>query len=332
MKKNAVFLLFVLLFGASCQQESPNNESDSVVQEVVVQFNLALRQEITSFQTRAIPGNVPDEPTDQNDGDETDDEGELVQPATTLNYVDYAIYDSEGDFIRYARKDINVTPDGTAQFTLQETFTAGVYTVCFLAHSVEDAGFTQVDNWVTFPEVNDTFWGSDEIEIDATETNQSFNISIQRVIAGVEFNPTDPVPESVHHFDIETSFVYNTINLWDGTVAADKTIELEYSYQFTEADREEDARVGHIFYTFVPENAVSDDAESALIDDVTISALTEEDRIVRTRIITDVPIYRNKITRYTGTLYTAKLVDTEFIIDIESGWDGYENEILPDEE
>ena len=74
------------------------------------------------------------------------------------------------------------------------------------------------------------------------------------------------------------------------------------------------------------------EAESALIDAVTISALTEKDGIERTRTITEVPIYRNKITRYTGTLYTPSIVDGELTIEIETEWEGYVDKELDSEE
>lgn len=74
------------------------------------------------------------------------------------------------------------------------------------------------------------------------------------------------------------------------------------------------------------------ESDAACIDAVTISALTEEDGIERTRTITEIPIYRNKITRYTGTLYTPSIVDGELTVEIETEWDGYIDKELDSEE
>ena len=327
MRKHVAILSLGLLLWTSCEQDS-FTETNLEEQEVIVQFNVSLRQEISPFRTtRAIPGNAPEEPTPQK-SETTEEPGsgtEVTQPTTTLTFVDYAVYDAEGTYLRHARKEINVGPDGSAQFSLQESFTAGIYKISFLAHSVEDAQFSEETNVVTFPKINDTFWGNEEFEIEAGETNQSFSFSIQRAIAGVEFLPSDEVPEQVHHFNIETSCLYNTINLLDGTTS-DATIPLNYSYIFTAEDRNPGTLVSQIFYTFVPEKDES--AESSFIDAITLSALTEEEEIERTRILTNVPIYQNKITRYTGTLYTARIVDGEFSVNIDSEWDGYIDEVL----
>lgn len=331
MKKYAVILPLGLLLWASCEQDSVSNGTNPENQVVEVKFNLTLRQDVADFRsTRGLPDGLPDDPVSKNDGEESDtDAGEEAQPTVTLSYVDYAIYDAEGTYIRHARKEIHVAPDGSASFSLQEAFTSGIYKVSFLAHNVEGAQFSEENNWVTFPTISDTFWGNDEIEIDASQTNQSFSVSIRRAIAGVEFCPTDQVPEQIHHFNIESSGLYNTINLLDGTVS-DATTELDYSYIFKEEDRNPGTRVSQTFYTFVPEKGA--EAESALIDAVTISALTEKDGIERTRTITEVPIYRNKITRYTGTLYTPSIVDGELTIEIETEWEGYVDKELDSEE
>ena len=303
MKKYAVILPLGLLLWASCEQDSVSNGTNPENQVVEVKFNLTLRQDVADFRsTRGLPDGLPDDPVSKNDGEESDtDAGEEAQPTVTLSYVDY----------------------------LQEAFTSGIYKVSFLAHNVEGAQFSEENNWVTFPTISDTFWGNDEIEIDASQTNQSFSVSIRRAIAGVEFCPTDQVPEQIHHFNIESSGLYNTINLLDGT-ASDATTELDYSYIFKEEDRNPGTRVSQTFYTFVPEKGA--EAESALIDAVTISALTEKDGIERTRTITEVPIYRNKITRYTGTLYTPSIVDGELTIEIETEWEGYVDKELDSEE
>lgn len=331
MKKYAVILPLGLLLWASCEQNSVSDSIHPENQVVEVTFNLTLRQDVAEFRsTRGLPGGLPDEPISKNNedaGGAEEEEGEETQPTVTLSYVDYAIYDAEGTYIRHERKEISVKPDGSASFSLQEAFTAGVYKICFLAHNVEGAQFSEEDNLVTFPTVSDTFWGNDEFEIDASLTNQEIPVSIRRAIAGVEFRPTDHVPEQIHHFNIESSGLYNTINLLDG-IASDATTELNYSYIFKEEDREK--LVSQTFYTFVPEKLPESDA--ACIDAVTISALTEEDGIERTRTIADIPIYRNKITRYTGTLYTPSIVDGELTVEIETEWDGYIDKELDSEE
>ena len=188
----------LLLTCGGCQEESIVNEPVSA-QPVSVRFALTLREDIEPFlRTRNLPGGLPGEPSAANASPD-EEETPSTQPVSTLSYIEYAVYDNDTEeLIEHRRYEVD-GQDGSLQ--VQDELTAGIYKVCFLAHGVTDATFDEESSLVTFPEVEDTFWGFQEIEVDATQTDQSFSVGLARAVAGIELVPTDAVPEQVD-FDI----------------------------------------------------------------------------------------------------------------------------------
>lgn len=332
MKKSAFTVLCAGLFilFTACSDDNAPSKPEAESQPVVVKFQLALRQEVSSFQkTKNIPGNLPGDPTTKGDpetkpGDTGEGNEETATPVSSISFIEYALYkNDDNSFIKHLRKEVTMSDDSSVSFNLQDQLKPGTYKVCFIAHGIKDASFDESSGIVTFPDVKDTFWGNDEIEISATQTEQTFPITLKRAIAGIEFYPADPVPTEVHNFQISSSGLYNTINILDGISGEDKK-EIQYSYIFTADDYGKDKRISHFLYTFVP------NTEQAQIGQMTLKAQEKSGNVVRQKSITAVPIYRNKITRYTGTLYTASITDGDFQIHINTGWDGYVDKTLDD--
>ena len=59
------------------------------------------------------------------------------------------------------------------------------------------------------------------------------------------------------------------------------------------------------------------------INEMSIAAKEKEGLIIRQKQINNIPIYRNRITRYTGTLYTPNITDTQFTLTINKEWGEY---------
>ncbi len=323
MKK---FLAFgsaaLLLICGGCQEESIVNESVSA-QPVSVRFALTLREDIEPFlRTRNLPGGLPGEPSAANASPD-EEETPSTQPVSTLSYIEYAVYDNDTEeLIEHRRYEVD-GQDGSLQ--VQDELTAGIYKVCFLAHGVTDATFAEENSLVTFPEVEDTFWGFQEIEVDATQTDQSFSVGLARAVAGIELVPTDAVPEQVDQFLIETSGRYHQISLLDGKTPA-VTEAFSLTVAFEAEDKLPDTRVKHFFYSFVPEAAP--EAASAFLDEMILTSQSGSGEVQRQRTITQVPLYRNRITRYTGTLYTPSIVDGLFDLQIDTNWGEYVDQVL----
>ena len=272
MKK---FLAFgsaaLLLICGGCQEESIVNESVSA-QPVSVRFALTLREDIEPFlRTRNLPG----EPSAANASPD-EEEPPSTQPVSTLSYIEYAVYNNDTEeLIEHRRYEVD-GQDGSLQ--VQDELTAGIYKVCFLAHGVTDATFAEENSLVTFPEIEDTFWGFQEIEVDATQTDQSFSVGLARAVAGIELVPTDAVPEQVDQFLIETSGRYHQICLLDGKTPA-VTEAFSLTVAFEAEDKLPDTRVKHFFYSFVPEAAP--EAASAFLDAMILTSQSGSGEVQR---------------------------------------------------
>ncbi len=322
MKKFLAFWSAALLTYGGCQEESIVNEPVSAL-PVSVRFSLTLKENIEPFlHTRNLPDGLPGEPSATNVSPE-EEETTSTQPVSALSYIEYAVYNNDTDeLIEHRRYEVN-GQDGNLQ--VQDELTAGIYKVCFLAHGVTDATFAEDSSLLTFPKVEDTFWGFQEIEVDATQTDQTFSVGLTRAVAGIELIPTDAVPEQVDQFLIETSGRYHQICLLDGKTPV-KTEAFSLTVSFEAKDKLPDARVKHFFYSFVPEAAP--EATSAFLDEMKLTSQTGSDEVQRQRIITQVPLYRNRITRYTGTLYTPSIVDGLFDLQIDTNWGEYVDQVL----
>lgn len=328
MKKNVLYAFSagVLLCLFSCSEESAldNPIVDNPV--ATVKFKLALQQEISSFQTtRNMPGNLPAGPTSKGGENETPSvpSGEdPAVPTTDLAFIEYALYkNDDNSFIKHIQADLTANEDGSYSTSLQDGIKPGTYKVCFIAHGIKAAAFDESTGMVTFPNVGDTFWGNDELEVTAEEKDKTVTVALARAIAGIEFKATDAVPSNVYQFTIGSSGLYNTLSILDGTVG-NGTIEIPYSYLFKSEDYAEDQRTSHLIYTLAPGNG------AASIGNMSIAAKEEGGVIVRQKQINDIPIYRNKITRYSGTLYTPNITDSQFVISIDKSWGGYEEKEL----
>ena len=95
--------------------------------------------------------------------------------------------------------------------------------------------------------------------------------------------------------------------------AAKETSAFTLTHVFTDDDREPGNAPVHAFYTFVPEG------EENSLTKATLQALDAEDEPVREKEITDIPIYPNRITRYSGILYT-NATDASFNLVINTDW------------
>lgn len=323
MKKFLAFWSAALLLTCGgCQEESIVNEPVSA-RPVSVRFALTLREDIEPFlRTRNLPDGLPGEPSAANASPD-EEETTPTQPVSALSYIEYAVYNNDTDeLIEHRRYEV----DGqSGSLQVQDELTAGIYKVCFLAHGVTDATFAEESSLVTFPEVEDTFWGFLEIEVDATQTDQSFSVGLARAVAGIELVPTDAVPEQVDQFLIETSGRYHQICLLDGKTPA-VTEAFSLTVAFEAEDKLPDTRVKHFFYSFVPEAAP--EAASAFLDAMILTSQSGSGEVQRQRTITQVPLYRNRITRYTGTLYTPSIVDGLFDLQIDTNWGEYVDQVL----
>jgi hypothetical protein len=161
---------------------------------------------------------------------------------------------------------------------------------------------------------SDTFWASRSITIaPATATNQS--VSLQRVATRLRLTVTDEIPATLAQICITPSHWYYGIDYLTGEATDDRqterTINVPASYIGT---------TGQLYANFY-----SMSPSSAWQTDITMKAKDGDGGVISQIGIADVPLERNRVTNYSGTLFNANRtvaisVDSDWGEDISGTW------------
>lgn len=308
MKK---FLFLCLASAGLLSACSSDSESLEVIDEgtVSVRFYLELQPDVVPFGTRVMPGGLPAEPSVVEEPPVSEPEEPIDEPAESMfSCLEYVVFDQDDRIIKH--QQLKSEEGNTTEMMVADEFSPGVYQICFLAHST--SGVQLEGNNLTFPgQVSECFYFFDNFEVEiGNDIERSF--ALERVVSRVEFVSKDDVPDTITSFKVETSGIYKTFDLLNG-YAAKETSAFTLTHVFTDDDRKPGNAPVHAFYTFVPQG------EGNTLTKATLQALDAEEEPVREKEITDIPIYPNRITRYTGILYT-NATDASFNLVINTDW------------
>ena len=153
---------------------------------------------------------------------------------------------------------------------------------------------------------SDTFWASRSITIaPATATNQT--VSLQRVATRLRLTVMDEIPATLAQICIIPSHWYYGIDYLTGEATDDRqterTINVPASYIGT---------TGQLYANFY-----SMSPSSAWQTDITMKAKDGDGGLISQIGIADVPLERNRVTNYSGTLFNANRTVT---ISVDSDW------------
>lgn len=153
---------------------------------------------------------------------------------------------------------------------------------------------------------SDTFWTSRSITIaPATATNQS--VSLQRVATRLRLTVMDEIPATLAQICITPSHWYYGIDYLTGEATDDRqterTINVPASYIGT---------TGQLYANFY-----SMSPSSSWQTDITMKAKDGDGGVISQIGIADVPLERNRVTNYSGTLFNANRTVT---ISVDSDW------------
>jgi len=197
---------------------------------------------------------------------------------------------------------------------------AGSYQITIITH---DSGETGLEGTLfRITDLMDTFSGTSAFTIE--DQKKVTSITLSRKVSRVEFIATDEIPSEVKEFCISILTQYQTIDIETGNPTSDKQNHL-YTYTFSEEEKAEKTSITHFFYTFVP--TISNNKLSS----VELIVKGENNAVLYKKNITDVPVYANRITQYTGLLYSSGMSDGTFDLnfDDEGMWGGTDPYPLP---
>ncbi|MCD7938494.1 MAG: hypothetical protein LUG98_16670 [Tannerellaceae bacterium] len=305
MKK--LILLYAVLSLSGCHQIPSFNETTGTHEVCLL---LELSASIHPFpQSKSIPG-FPPEPGSS--GSES--------PSFSFEYIYYVIADANtNEIIEENQIWKNDNTDDFGSY-LYVSLPAGSYRICIITHSSHEA--TLEEELFIMKDPSDTFCGITSFEIE--NQKKEIPVTLTRRVSRIEFVPTDEIPEEVEEFCMYIPHQYQTIHVLTGESATNSQGYM-YTYTFSEEDKTDGQIITHAFYTLVPE------AIQNKLSYVELIVKGKEDEVLYSRKVSDIPVHANRITRYSGLLYSSGMGDGTFDLDFEDGgnWSGTDEYPLP---
>lgn len=294
--RSILYLLFVmagLLVSCSTKEEiAPDKKLFPLCFELKKDFEL-----LKFPDTRSIPGYRPSDPR------ATDDSGLL------FNTIEYLVFDNEsGAVVKHER----LTADNADDFGeyLYDELEAGEYLIALMAHS--SSAMVVNGRHAAGTDVTDTFYAKTEINVGPDSETSSIEITLKRLVSRVEFAANKHIPDSAARLILEIQEQYNTLDIKAGSAGEPRSLRKEFA--LAGGTPSGDSPV-YSFYTFVPEPARGDTSYLGSVKLITLDIDNDTLHSVR---LTAVPVMKNRITRYTGSLFAPNTNKTTLEIDVEN--------------
>lgn len=297
MKTNyCLLLLLVYLTLFSCLDKEEQNADKT---QYAICLALKSDFEMHPFpRTRSIPDYRPGNPHGI----------EEQAQAPLFSRIEYLVYDKASGAVVKSKSFTESNSDDFGEYVYDE-LEAGTYRIVLLAHAT--SGLTCSGNEAAFSEVTDTFYATKELTVGPENEALSVDMLLRRVVGLVEFVGTKPVPEEAAGFILEIEEQYNEMNLKTGLASQSRSIKKEYPL----LPGAEPGTVSlYHFYTFVPESLERD---TVLLSGVKLITLDTEADTLHTIQLTSIPVMKNRITRYTGSLYAPNTFNNTLTLEVE---------------
>ena len=198
--------------------------------------------------------------------------------------LNIAIFDADGTKVKTVAQK-----DGDAGYgTVALTLASGTYKLVVIAHNGEGSATITSTEKVTFPnnKVTDTFYYYGDLIV--TDATQSYDLTLTRAVAMFRLVLTDDeIPSTVTKFKFYYLGGSSTFSPKDGCGCVNS--------KQTEIRPVSDDGIYEIFT--LPHT------EDDVLTKLTVTALDQNDNIVKEKVFENVPVTRNQVTRYTGNFF-----------------------------
>ena len=147
------------------------------------------------------------------------------------------------------------------------------------------------DGVITWTKPGDTFYGSDSFTI-APQGSKNISLSLSRISTRLRVAVDDEIPADFAQLCIEATWYYG-LNIATGEAtgaqSAKRSISIPSSYAGTTG------QLSAGFYSLCPADGYT--------TDVTITARNSSSEALRSISLSDVPLQRNRVTAYSGTMF-----------------------------
>lgn len=161
-------------------------------------------------------------------------------------------------------------------------------------------------NTISWAKPSDTFWASLAMTI-APSTSASQSVTLQRVAARLRITITDEIPSGLATLSVTPSHWYYGLDILTGEATDDRTtartVSVPSSYIATTG------QLAASFYCLSP--------SAAWTTDISLQAMKSDNTQMVSISVADVPMQRNHITAYSGTLFGAGRAIT---VEADDAW------------
>ena len=205
-----------------------------------------------------------------------------------------------------AQSVIHQTSDQEDFGTPTINLAVGSHHVYFIASRGQDATIDTDAHTITFGKVRDTFYMDYEINVTAT-SNGSRSVTLERIVTKFTAVITDAIPEGAATFNMTPSQWYYGWDYVAGTPATATTSQA-ITINIPESEIGKTDELLSIF-------GFSSDTEWTT--DIALDCKTSTGSILGTATITDAPMKQNRITTFTGPLFSTNGLTT---VALSTSW------------
>lgn len=182
------------------------------------------------------------------------------------------------------------------QDNIQATLAIGHHNLYFVASRGTDPAVDNAEHTITWDSVRDTFWQTIDIDVTSNDSEITRSVTLDRVVTKLRIVVSDVVPQELASITICPDTWYSGIDYISGTPTAlsDKEISIPVppSYHGTK---------GNLSLT-----AFSFSGNEEWKAGIDIEAISEKGDIISTVHIPQAPFLQNRVTQYTGNLFSSQ--------------------------
>ncbi|MGZ2370417.1 hypothetical protein ACXR6G_11560 [Ancylomarina sp. YFZ004] len=300
MKKLVYLLLFsISLF--SCSKSSNNEPKDEQLFDV--SFNVsAFKQDITNMKS-------------------------LEPLSEAIEILTYFVFNENDEFLYYKEFHYSNENFGNINDKLPE----GTYNIIFFGHNgyyinEDDDDFFQGDDenqpTIIYEDgysFKDSF--HKKITINIPDDNIDMSVSLDRVVGKLEVVFTDNMPSEIKNLEYTLTGTYFGLDLYDTSPFHQ---ESKVVTEYIGDDDKGKPNYKLELYSFV-------ESSNAINCSITIKCFDIDNNVIASKNITNIDIFRNKITRLSGEMFSStKDNENNFTLTVDTDWSeiiekGFEN-------
>lgn len=277
------------------------SKEDPFVTPLKYPVRFALQKHIELLPFPATKGIPPYRPPYPQSPDETDEAG-------LFSRIEYVVYHQQSGAMISHREMTNENSIDFGDYIYDE-LEAGAYLVSLVAHNTQNA--TLAGDHLTQTTVSDSFHATAEVTVVKGDEDNETVFLLKRMVSLVEFVGTRRAPSGASKFILEAEEQFATTNLKTGETAASRPLTKTY---LLSPDAEPGEIPGYAFYTFVPKPMQGDTSRLSGIKLITLDTAGDTLHTIR---LSGIPILKNRITRYSGSLYAPDVHSNTLSLEVE---------------